>query len=163
MLRVNEQGDTVCRRAASECGPVVFRGLLRAEGLQELEVSLSDLTVFRPIRKLNALGLRKALAELDSLGPFVGLLNHVEARGRQGVPDRPQLDLDEEETEIVVGVLVEPFDGLAVLIAGVGNDPHNHFGAFSGSVGDHLSQMIVFVSSSWFSMITLRPVPASWA
>lgn len=71
------------------------------------------------------------------------LLHHVEARRRQGIPDRPQLDLDEKEAEIVVGVLVEPFYGLSVLVAGARDHPHDHFGAFPGGVGDDLAQVVV--------------------
>ena len=73
---------------------MVLAGLLRAELLEELRMAVRHLAVGRPVRQLDLFGLAEPLGELHGLGPLVRLLDHVEARGGQGVPDLPELDLD---------------------------------------------------------------------
>ena len=133
----------VCRDPQAKRRPMVLAGLLRAELLEELRMAARHIAVGRPVRQLDLFGLAEPLGELHGLGPLVRLLDHAEARGGQGVPDLPELDLDQEEPEVAVGVLVEPLDGLAVLVAGARHDPDDDLGALAGGVRDHLAEMVV--------------------
>ena len=138
---------------------MVLRGLLRVERLQELGRGLGHLAVLGPVGELDAVGLGEALDELDGLRPLVGLLDHVEARGGQRVADGPQLYLHQEEPEVAVGVLVEPLDGLAVLVAGAGHHPDHHLGTLASGVGDYLAQVVVVSAPELVLYDHLAPGP----
>lgn len=40
-------------------------------------------------------------------------------------------------------MLVEPLDGLTMLVSRVGNDPNDHLGTLAGGIGNDLAQIIV--------------------
>ena len=106
-------------------------------------MAVRPLAVGRPVRQLDLLGLAEPLGEPHGLGPLVRLLDHVEAWGGQGFPDPPKLDLDQEKAEVAVGVLVEPLNRLAVLVAGARHDPDDDLGVLAGGIRDHLAEVVV--------------------
>ena len=60
VLRVDKQGHMIGGGVAAQRCPMIFRGLLRAEGLKKLGGGRRDLAVLRPIREFDALGVGEA-------------------------------------------------------------------------------------------------------
>lgn len=105
---------------------MVLRSLLRIERLYKLRRAQSNLAILGPIRQLCLPRLRQALAHLDGLRPLVGLLHDVELGRRERIANGPQLNLDQKEAKAIVRMLVEPLDGLTMLVSRMSNDPNNN-------------------------------------
>ena len=86
------------------------------------------------------IGIELELEERESsVGNFnVDLYAKEEGTGRKVIIEN-QL----EETEVGVGVLVEPFNGLAVFIAGALHHPYHHLCPLARGVGDEFAQVVV--------------------
>lgn len=54
-----------------------------------------------------------------------------------------QLNLDQKEAKVIVCMLVEPLDGLTMLVSLVGNDPNDHLGTLASGIGNDLAQVVV--------------------
>ena len=55
----------------------------------------------------------------------------------------PKFNLHKEKAKVGVGMLVQPFDGLAVFIAGALHHPYHHLCPLARGVGDEFAQVVV--------------------
>lgn len=60
-----------------------------------------------------------------------------------GVSDLEGLDLNAEEVCALGGLLVEPIEGLAVLLAKLGRNPNDRRGSGPSRIGEDLAEMAV--------------------
>ena len=98
----------------------------------------------RPVLKPCLLGrIRCGRYLFDFFRPVVWSFNYFE-HGRIGrIINLPQFDFDEEEAYLLIGMLIQPLDGLPVLIASPLQDPYHHRSIFAGCVGDYLAEVVV--------------------
>lgn len=54
-----------------------------------------------------------------------------------------QLNLDQKEAKVIVRMLVEPLDGLTMLVSRMSNDPNNNLSPLAGGISDDLAKVIV--------------------
>lgn len=134
MENVYDQCQMIGTRPAAENGPTGSRGLARLKHPRKFRSVGSNLSISRPIGKPQIIGVRIVFVMPHAPCPLVRLLHHIETGRRKRIPDSPQLDLNQEESDIFVGMLVESLDGLAMLVTSMGHHPNNNLCLFTSGI-----------------------------
>lgn len=142
-LGVDVQTNVVRRRAEAKVIPVAGLGFTEIEFLLEVRIGAHLVVEGLPEFEFKPVGLTHALDALHRLGPVVGFLHHVEFGGEEGVVYLPQLNFYEEEADVGIRMLIEPFYSLTMLITCPLDNPDDHFRALSGGVGNQFAQMVM--------------------
>ena len=83
------------------------------------------------------------LALFYFLCPVVRFFNDLKLHGRLGSTDAIQFYLTEEESDFLIGMVVQPFDSRLVFLTSVFHDPYNHIRRFTRRIGYQLAEVVV--------------------
>ena len=75
--------------------------------------------------------------------PVIWSFDDIELYGWFGVANAVELNFAEIESDIFVGMFIEPLDGSSVLFAGVFDYPNDDVCRFACGIGQQFAQMIV--------------------
>lgn len=116
-LGVDIDADIVGRCAETKIIPVLGLRFTKVELFLECRIGAHLVVECLPEFKFQAVGLGHTLYALHSFRPIVRFLNHIKLWGEEGIVNLPQFDFNEEEADVGIGMLVQPFDGLTVFVA----------------------------------------------
>ena len=133
----------VCRRSETQCHPVIRTRLALFEVLCKRSLGEGILIERCPVLQTELLRGSIGTLLLHFLRPVVGLFDNLKLDSGVRIADLVQFDFDEEETDVFIRMVVQPFNGCTVFLSGAFYNPYYDICTFAGCVCNQLAEVIV--------------------
>lgn len=131
------------RRTHTEVHPMSHRRLTAIEVFCKLCVLESIILKRHPIVIFPLLSFICGLTLFYFLSPIVRLFNDFELYGRLRSADTVQFYLAEEESDFLIGMVVQPFDSGLVFLTSVFHHPNDNIRRLAGRISYQLAEVVV--------------------
>ena len=131
LLSVDSQGNMIGRTTDAQIIPMLRYCFAGMEIASKVIVIAHRLIKTCPELKFKKVCIRKSFYRLHRFRPVIRSFHNIEAWGLCRVTNLPQFYFQQKESDIVIGMLVQPFYSLAMFVTCSLHHPDNHFSTFT--------------------------------